>query len=109
VSARGAELRDDLAECGFTGSFSSNAQGGLVPFEGGGYVVVREATAAPRFLTKSAAPTYKRMDPTVSVERLESEWVHGAQVLYFGGTGYLHDRVGLLGRFDEHKLGRWGG
>jgi hypothetical protein len=50
------------------------------------------------------------MDPTVSLERLESEWVDGAQVLYFGATGYLRDRVGLLGRFDDRRtLGRWGG
>ena len=70
-----------------------------VPIESGVYAIVRTATTPPAFLERSGAGRWKAKDPTVPLERLEREWVKGAQTLYIGKAKSLRERVGELLEF----------
>jgi hypothetical protein len=82
-----------------------------LPLESGIYVIVRTVTGPPAFLERSSAGRWKGKDPTVPVDRLDREWVEGAQTLYIGKAKSLRERVGVLldfGRGDAvmHYGGR---
>jgi hypothetical protein len=104
----------DLRKRGFVGFVSVAQLASEPPPESGVYAVVREATNAPRFLDRSPASWFKGQDPTVSIERLDAEWVADAQTLYLGKASSLSERIGLLVEFSNagrdrsvfHKGGR---
>jgi hypothetical protein len=91
----------DLRGRGFVGFVPVARLTAEPPWESGVYAVVREATDAPRFLDRSPAAWFKHRDPTVSIERLEAEWVAGAQTLYLGKASSLSERIGLLVEFSN--------
>lgn len=106
---------DDLRRRGF-GGFVSLARLGRpepeeLPIASGVYVVVREREGTPKFLERSGGGWWKRQDPTVPVERLQREWVDGAQTLYVGKAMSLRERIGELLRFSDGdaKARHWGG
>ena len=55
-----------------------------VPLESGAYVVVRPRAARRPFVERGGGGCWKGRDPTVPVERLEREWVYGAESVYSG-------------------------
>jgi hypothetical protein len=81
-----------------------------LPAQSGVYVVVRAEPGPPTFLKRSRGGWWKAKDPTVPVERLEREWVHGAQTVYIGKAKCLRERVGELLEFaDGRPVRHWGG
>jgi hypothetical protein len=77
---------------------------------GGVYVVLSPDTGRPKFLDESSGGHFKGRDPTVSVARLQQEWVDGTRVLYVGNAGCLQSRIKQLIGFGYGKpVGHWGG
>lgn len=65
-----------------------------VPRTGGASVVVRRAVA----------------DPTVPLQRLQAEWLSGAQLLYVGKADDLRRRLRRYADFGAGRpVGHWGG
>jgi hypothetical protein len=82
------------------------------PYPSGVYVVVREATGAPRFLERSEAGSWKGKNADVPVERLKVEWVTGVQTLSIGDAASLRERLGELVKFSRARgepVRHWGG
>lgn len=112
---------DWLDENGFVGNFTiSELRAGRlhqVPTEAGVYVVFRSELLPPRFLRISTGGWFKKRDPSVSIERLQREWVPSAYVLYIGkadagssGRRGLRVRLGEYLRFGAgYPIGHWGG
>lgn len=82
-----------------------------LPIGSGVYVVLRVRDDAPTFLTRNGGGWWKRKDPTVSLDRLEREWVDGTPTLYIGKAMSLRERIGELLRFSDGdaKARHWGG
>ena len=97
----------DLAAEGFVGwkTLRELREEGVsdIPKAGGVYVVSRESITPPAFLERSPAGHFKGKDPMVSVEKLQSNWVDGAQVLYIGKGNNLHKRLKDYMTFGEGK------
>src|SRR5947207_3058361 len=55
-----------------------------VPRSGGVYLVLREIDGMPTFLENNSAGQFKEKDPTVSADKLTSNWVDNAHVIYIG-------------------------
>jgi hypothetical protein len=93
----------DLRRRGFVGFKPDYAFGyHQPPHLSGIYVVARDATDAPTFLDRSPASWFHGKDPTVSIERLEAEWVADAQTLYVDTTANsLRERIGLFVAFSN--------
>ncbi|WP_284986641.1 hypothetical protein [Arthrobacter sp. fls2-241-R2A-172] len=58
-----------------------------IPQGPGIFVVLRPADFEPAFLSKSTAGTFKKKDPSLKREALETEWLPEASVLYVGKAG----------------------
>lgn len=107
-----------LRAAGFEGfvPFEKLPQAG-VPADPGVYVVLRTCTAPPTFLKANAAGRFKGRDPSVSIQRLEREWVPGATVIYIGKATRRKDgSAALAARLSEYRrhgegeaVGHWGG
>jgi hypothetical protein len=81
-----------------------------LPVTSGVYVVVRTDDEEPAFLSRSGAGWWKKQNPSVPIDRLQCEWVDGAQTLYIGKAKALRERVGELLRFaDGAPVRHWGG
>lgn len=105
-----AFTRDGLSAVGFAGwrSWAELRANRLsdVPCDPGVYVVARETDRAPEFDQLSPAGHFKGEDPSVSVTRLEREWVPGAYVVYIGKAGrraHLRTVNGLRERLTEYS------
>ena len=90
--------------------------GGQIPAQPGVYVVLRDSTRRPAFLTRSPAGHFKGRDPTLPVEELRRAWVPEARVLYIGKAGGPGSRVSLRSRVRTYlrhgggaRAAHWGG
>jgi hypothetical protein len=110
--------REGLASAGFAGFVRlADLPVSDAPAVPGVYVVVRQCDGAPEFRSASRAGRFKRRDPSVPWERLEAEWVAGAEVVYIGkAAGGKSGRRGLRKRLEEFRrfgagepVGHWGG
>ena len=83
------------------------------------YVVLRESTAGPTFLSNSRGGWFKGKDPTVPLEVLEAKWVSGTPLVYAGRArksltyprkSGLRYRIGKLLKFGAGvAVAHWGG
>lgn len=86
------------------------------PGDIGVYLVLRPVNDAPIFLRENPGGHFKGRDPTVPVEKLQSNWVTGSPVVYIGKAGAvgssvtLRSRLGLYLKFGAgFPVGHWGG
>lgn len=107
--------RADVVEAGFSGFLTvADLQASRcdeVPKEPGVYLILRESNETPVFLKQSIGGHFKGKDPTVCIERLESEWVDETVVLYIGKGDKLKRRLRQYMQFGQgkpkaHKGGR---
>lgn len=77
---------------------------GGIPRSPGVYAVLRTATDQPQFLHKGFGGTHKAKKPNVSIDELESNWVTGASVLYFGKASQRQNGGGLWDRINEYAI-----
>jgi len=87
-----------------------------VPDKTGVYVVVRNSDQPVTFLRRSPAGHFKGRDPTVPIEKLQSEWVEGTVTLYIGKAGgteqnaTIHKRIDAYIKFGSgQRVAHWGG
>jgi hypothetical protein len=116
-------LRRDLEAAGFSGwrtwAELRSSELAEVPCKPGVYVVFRPSTAGPVFIHPSPAGWFKGQDSSVSIERLEDEWVPDAHVVYTGKADFrrrrkqieaLRERLGEFARFGAGEaIGHRGG
>jgi hypothetical protein len=103
---------DKLRENGFEGfkKISALMENSCsdVPSIKGIYLVLFDG-AKPVFLPKSTGGYFKGINPTVSVNKLENNWVENTIVLYIGQTGSgtskktLNDRIRQYMQFGQGK------
>jgi hypothetical protein len=115
--------RRALAAVGFSGwrTWPALRAGALadVPSLPGVYLVLRPGAGDPSFVQPGSGGHFKGGDPSVSDERLRSEWVRGARTLYIGKAAArqaggavdgLNRRIGEFSRFGAgERVGHWGG
>lgn len=87
-----------------------------IPTEPGVYTIRRTSTEDPIFLAANDGGWFKGKNPTLPVERLESMWVPGAEVVYYGkaggsgGSATLRSRLRQFAAFASGRpVGHWGG
>jgi hypothetical protein len=109
-----AFTRDGLASAGFTGwrtwehLRSTDLQ--EVPATPAAYVVLRPQLERPTFLVESPAGHFKNLDPTVSIDELDANWVDGAGVVYIGKANNARRRLKQFAFFGAGKpIGHRGG
>ncbi len=77
--------KKSLTEDGFTGFRPIDELDPMrIPQGPGIFAILRPADFEPVFLSKSTAGTFKKKDPSLKREVLESEWVPDAAVVYIG-------------------------
>ncbi|ABM10148.1 hypothetical protein AAur_3791 [Paenarthrobacter aurescens TC1] len=77
--------KKSLTEEGFTGFRPLDELDPMrIPQGPGIFMILRPADFEPAFLNKSTAGTFKKKDPSLKREALESEWITDASVLYIG-------------------------
>jgi len=80
--------RTGLEDAGFVGWATwprlRDANLAAVPCTPGVYIVYRPAGESPCFLGRNPGGWFNSADPTVTIKRLQGEWVPGAQTLYIG-------------------------
>ena len=77
--------KKSLTDDGFTGFRPLDELDPMrIPQGPGIFAILRPADFEPVFLTKSTAGTFKKKDPNLKRESLESEWIPDASVLYIG-------------------------
>jgi hypothetical protein len=103
--------RDALVKFGFTGFVPfAELPSADVPTAPGVYVVLRPVSIEPTWVEISPAGWFKGRDPSVSVDKLRSAWVPGAEVLYIGKAGDLRRRLNEYRRHGAgQRVGHWGG
>ena len=92
--------------------------GGLqdIPKSKGVYLVLRIHDLPSQYLELGTGGFFKGKDPNISITDLESNWVHGAKVLYIGKAGSLDGKATLYSRLNQYlkfgmgkNIGHWGG
>lgn len=106
--------RAALEEAGYIGwrTWQQLRDSGLaeVPRASGCYVVQRQRAEPPAFVAVSPVGHFKGKDPTVPLERLESEWVVGASTVYIGKANELRTRLKAYALFGAGEpVAHWGG
>lgn len=103
-----------LENNGFQGFFTirelRNGRIDGVPKVAGVYAVLRELDTPPMFLDKNPGGRFKRKNPTVSKEKLQSNWIDGVHVIYIGKGNQLQRRIQQYLDFGAGMpIGHWGG
>jgi hypothetical protein len=103
--------RDTLTKRGFIGFVPfAELPSADVPTAPGIYVVLRPVNVEPTLVETSPAGWFKGKDPSVSIDKLRSAWVPGAEVLYIGKASHLHRRLNEYRRHGAgRRVGHWGG
>lgn len=81
-----------------------------IPKCAGVYVVLREIDTPPMFLDNNPGGRFKRKNPTVTKEELQSNWIDCAHVIYIGKGDQLQRRIQQYLDFGAgNPIGHWGG
>lgn len=83
---------------------------GMIPDNGGVYVVVRVSDVLPRFLEEGTGGHFKGKNPNVAIAELQNNFVKGSATMYIGKATNLRKRLGQFLRFGAGaNVGHWGG
>lgn len=85
-------MKNELREKGFQGFISIKElikNSSCIPEERGVYIVIRENTENPNFLTTGTGGFFKSKDPNVSIEELKKNWVNSSAIMYIGKAGSI--------------------
>lgn len=91
---------------GFVGGLPFVSLLGRVPADPGVYVIVWPHPERPEFRVSSPAGRFKGKDPSVPVDRLATQWVDGAAVIYIGKAAARRTRRGASRRVPQVRGGR---
>ena len=87
-----------------------------IPDKKGVYVVLFTKKVKPTFLNKSIGGHFKGRDPSVSIEKLESNWISNEEIIYIGQAGGNGSNATLRKRLKQYiqfgsgkPVGHWGG
>jgi hypothetical protein len=87
-----------------------------VPAQSGVYLVVRDSTSPPSFLSESPAGWFKGKNPTLPIAGLQVAWIPNACVVYIGKAGGVGTRATLRSRLAAYlrhgggtRAAHWGG
>jgi hypothetical protein len=108
---RSAWTREALVEQGFVGWVPLRLLDSVqsAPVASGVYVVLF-AGAEPFDWQASCGGWFKGCDPSISSERLDANWVAGANVVYIGKGNSLRRRLVEFAKFGQGRaIGHWGG
>ena len=98
--------KTDLEEYGFKGflKISYLKENGCrdIPEEMGVYIVARESSDKVCFLEESIGGHFKGKNPTVSISKLQDNWIDGAYVINIGKAGGTGIKATLFSRIDQY-------
>jgi hypothetical protein len=110
---------EDIKKAGFVGFktmqelFIDSSQ---LPSTKGVYLILNLEKKMPAYLTVGTGGRFKGKNPNVSLQRLKSNWIDKAIVVYIGkvgsqgGTATLKSRLKQYFSFGQGKnIGHWGG
>ncbi len=87
----------------------------IIPDKKGVYLVLFKKDQ-PVFLNKSIGGHFKGRDPTVPIEKLESNWIPNEEIIYIGQAGGNGSKATLRKRLKQYiqfgsgkPVGHWGG
>ncbi len=83
---------------------------GMIPDNGGVYVVVRASDDLPQFLEEGTGGHFKGKNPNVAIAELQNNIVKGSATMYIGKATNLRKRLEQFLRFGAGaNVGHWGG
>lgn len=82
-----------------------------VTSDGGVYMILRDNTKVPKFLSKGTGGFFKKQDPNVPIDELRDHWIDDSPVLYIGkASKSLKKRLKQYMQFGAGKsVGHYGG
>jgi len=67
--------------------------------------VLRPASVKPTWIATSPAGWFKGKDPSVPIDKLQSAWIPGAEVLYIGKANNLRRRLHTAAMVRRNEVG----
>lgn len=103
-------MQNELKEKGFQGFISIQElmeDSSCIPEKQGVYIVLRENTEVPDFLTIGTGGFFKGEDPNVTIEELKRNWVNDSPIVYIGKAGGGQTKATLKSRLKQYlKFGQ---
>ena len=110
---------NEIEKAGFTGFKTINQlmiDNSSIPDKIGIYLVLYIGDNTPNFSVPGSGGFFKRKDPNVPIETLQSNWVNKTLVLYIGKAGTSTGNATLLSRLKQYlkfgqgkNIGHYGG
>lgn len=98
-------MLNKLKEKGFHGFISIQKlmeDDRCIPEKQGVYIVLRENTEIPDFLTKGTGGFFKGKNPNVAIEELKRNWVNDSPIIYIGKAGGGQTKATLKSRLEQY-------
>lgn len=96
---------DSIKKYGFAGfvPFCELGSAKELPTSNGVYMVLRRGVSKPVFLIKGSGGYYGGIEPNISIDELEKQWIDNSLVVYIGKAKNIKKRLSTYRRFGEGK------